>query len=104
MRVGKKKQPTYRVVVADARKPRDGRFIEIIGQYQPRTEPSTVTIDGDRAIHWLKNGAQPTEQTAKLLEVTGVWERYENEVGKPAGAKPKPIVPKAKQPKKASEE
>ena len=61
MRVGKKKQPTYRVVVADARSPRDGRFLEILGQYAPRQEPSSVTLDNDRALHWLNAGAQPTE-------------------------------------------
>jgi small subunit ribosomal protein S16 len=70
MRVGKKKQPTYRLVVADARSPRDGRFIEIIGQYRPRQEPSVVSVDSDRALHWLANGAQPTEQAAKILEIS----------------------------------
>ncbi len=71
MRVGKKKQPTYRVVVADARSPRDGRFLEIIGQYAPRQEPSFVNIDSDRALHWLNRGAQPTESAAKLLADRG---------------------------------
>jgi small subunit ribosomal protein S16 len=84
MRVGKKKQPTYRVVVADGRSPRDGRFIEIIGQYAPREEPSRVTIDADSALAWLRKGAQPTEQVQKLLTATGVWEQYEAERGKPA--------------------
>src|SRR5438105_10701034 len=90
MRVGKKKQPTYRVVVADARSPRDGRFIEIIGQYAPRQEPSLVTIDSERALHWLRNGAQPTEEAAKLLEITGVWDAYTEATGKAPAAKPKP--------------
>jgi len=90
MRVGKKKQPTYRVVVADARSPRDGRFIEIIGQYAPREEPSLVTIDSDRALHWLRNGAQPTEEAAKLLEISGVWDAYTQATGKAPAAKPKP--------------
>jgi small subunit ribosomal protein S16 len=103
MRVGKKKQPTYRVVVADARSPRDGRFIEIIGQYAPREDPSVVTIDSERALHWLKNGAQPTEQAAKLLEVTGVWDAYKSETGKAAAAKPKAKQPKANQEKKQEE-
>ena len=67
MRVGKKKQPTYRVVVADGRSPRDGRFIEIIGQYAPRQEPSFVQIDAESALAWLRKGAQPTEQVQKLL-------------------------------------
>jgi small subunit ribosomal protein S16 len=79
MRVGKKKQPTYRVVVADARSPRDGRIIETIGHYGPRQEPSHVQIDGDRALAWLRQGAQPTEQVQKLLTVTGVWSTFESE-------------------------
>jgi small subunit ribosomal protein S16 len=81
MRVGKKKQPTYRVVVADSHSPRDGRFIEIIGQYQPRQEPSHVQIDDERALKWLRNGAQPTEQVQKLLTATGVWAQFESERG-----------------------
>jgi len=96
MRVGKKKQPTYRVVVADARSPRDGRFIEIIGQYAPRQEPSLVTIDSERALHWLRNGAQPTEEASKLLEITGVWAAYTQATGKAPAAKPKAKTPKAK--------
>jgi small subunit ribosomal protein S16 len=87
MRVGKKKQPTYRVVVADGRSPRDGRFIEIIGQYQPRQEPSVVDIDADSALAWLRKGAQPTEQVQKLLAHTGVWAQYESERSKPAVTK-----------------
>jgi small subunit ribosomal protein S16 len=87
MRVGKKKQPTYRVVVADARSPRDGRFIDIIGQYAPRQEPSSVEIDAESALAWLRKGAQPTEQVQKLLTVTGVWAQYEAERSKPATTK-----------------
>ncbi len=93
MRVGKKKQPSYRVVVSDARSPRDGRFIEVLGQYAPRAEPSVVSIDADRALHWLQVGAQPTEQVAKLLEITGVWAAYKTAVGKDAVAKPKAKTP-----------
>ncbi|MGO9873386.1 MAG: 30S ribosomal protein S16 [Acidimicrobiia bacterium] len=93
MRVGKKKQPSYRVVVSDARSPRDGRFIEVLGQYAPRAEPSVVSIDADRALHWLRVGAQPTEQVAKLLEITGVWAAYKAAVGKDAVAKPKAKTP-----------
>jgi len=87
MRVGKKKQPTYRVVVADGRSPRDGRFIEIIGQYAPRQDPSVVQIDAESALSWLRKGAQPTEQVQKLLTTTGVWAQYEAERGKPAKTK-----------------
>jgi small subunit ribosomal protein S16 len=81
MRVGKKKQPTYRVVVADGRSPRDGRFIEIIGQYAPRQDPSMIEIDSESALAWLRKGAQPTEQVQKLLTITGVWQQYESERG-----------------------
>jgi small subunit ribosomal protein S16 len=69
MRMGKKKQPTYRVVAADARSPRNGRFIEIIGTYDPRQEPSVVKIDTDKANDWIRKGAQPTETVARLLKV-----------------------------------
>ena len=97
MRVGKKKQPSYRVVVSDSRSPRDGRFIEVLGQYAPREDPSVVTIDSDRALHWLRVGAQPTEEVGKLLEITGVWAAYKSAVGKDAVAKPKPKTPKPKE-------
>jgi len=69
MRMGKKKQPTYRVVAADSRSPRDGRFIEIIGTYEPRSDPSVVKIDRDKAQKWISKGAQPTEVVAKLLKI-----------------------------------
>ena len=78
MRVGKKKQPTYRVVVADSRSPRDGRYIEILGQYEPRQEPSVFTIDNDKTLGWLRKGALPTEQVHKLLIGNGVWAEYES--------------------------
>jgi small subunit ribosomal protein S16 len=101
MRVGKKKQPTYRVVVADSRSPRDGRFIEIIGQYAPRAEPSVVKIDSDRALHWLNNGAVPTESASKLLEISGIYQEFQQSNGKAPAAKPKPKTPKAKTVKEA---
>ena len=96
MRVGKKKQPSYRVVVTDSRSPRDGRFIEVLGQYAPREDPSVVSIDSDRALHWLRVGAQPTEQVGKLLEITGVWAAFKDAAGKEAAVRPKPKTPKAK--------
>ncbi len=71
-RFGSKKNPHYRIVVADARSPRDGRSIETIGHYHPRTEPSTITLDADRAKYWLGVGAQPTEMVGKLLRIEGV--------------------------------
>ncbi len=77
MRMGKKKQPTYRVVAADARSPRDGRFIEIVGHYNPRTDPSTIVIDNDKAVAWLDKGAQPTESVRRLLKISGAWEQFE---------------------------
>ena len=78
MRMGKKKQPTYRVVAADARSPRDGRFIEIVGTYNPRTDPSDISIDNAKAVRWLRDGAQPTDRVVKLLKVSGAWEAFEN--------------------------
>ncbi len=75
-RVGKKKQPSYRIVVADSRAPRDGRFIEIIGFYNPRTEPETIQIKEDRALYWLSVGAQPTEPVERLLKKMGTLDRF----------------------------
>src|ERR671933_684162 len=83
MRMGKKKQPTYRLVVADGRSPRDGRFIESIGTYEPRADPSVVKVDNDKAVAWLRKGAQPTEPVAKLLKISGAWDQY---TGVPAAA------------------
>ena len=76
MRMGKKKQPTYRVVAADSRSPRDGRFIEIVGTYEPRNEPSIVKIDNAKAVRWLSTGAQPTETVEKLLKISGAWDEF----------------------------
>lgn len=76
MRMGKTKQPTYRVVAADSRSPRDGRFIEIVGTYEPRQEPSRIVIDNDKAVAWLKKGAQPTERVQKILQQSGAWDAF----------------------------
>jgi len=73
-RIGKKKEPSYRVVVADARMPRDGRLVEEIGFYNPLTDPATVKIDAEKAKQWIKNGAQPTETVRALLKKSGVIE------------------------------
>ncbi len=81
VRVGKTKQPTYRVVAADSRSPRNGRFIEIVGHYNPRQEPSAIVIDNDKAVGWLRQGAQPTERVQKLLEISGAWAAFK---GQPA--------------------
>ena len=95
MRMGKTKQPTYRVVAADSRSPRNGRFIEIIGTYQPRLDPSVIDIDTDKAVRWLKDGAQPTERVAKLLKVSGAWDVFKGlpegtSVGEAPAPKPEP--------------
>jgi len=76
-RVGAKKQPHYRVVVADARAPRDGRFIEIIGHYNPRIDPPAYTIQEDRAIYWLQRGAQPTDPVLRMLQKLGTYQKLE---------------------------
>jgi small subunit ribosomal protein S16 len=87
MRMGKKKQPTYRIVAADARSPRDGRFIEIVGTYDPRADPSVITVNNERAVHWLRHGAQPTERVEKLLKVAGAWDEFKgNAPATPAAA------------------
>jgi small subunit ribosomal protein S16 len=83
MRVGKTKQPSYRVVVADERSPRDGRIIEAIGQYAPRQEPSLVEIDEGAAMAWLRKGAQPSDSALRLLTIAGIWEKFETERGGP---------------------
>lgn len=75
-RIGAKKNPFYRVVVADARSPRDGRFIEEIGYYDPSTSPATVKLDEDKALQWLANGARPTETARSLLKQAGVMAKY----------------------------
>lgn len=71
-RVGSKKNPIWRIVVADRRSPRDGRTIETIGAYNPQTDPSTITVDAERARHWLEHGAQPTATVAQLLRTQGI--------------------------------
>src|SRR5439155_4920207 len=78
-RIGKKKEPHYRVIVADQRSPRDGKFIEIIGKYKPLDDPSLIEIDEDRALDWLRRGAQPSDSVANLLRKVGVWERVQTE-------------------------
>jgi small subunit ribosomal protein S16 len=75
-RGGAKKKPFYRVVVADSRMPRDGRFIEAIGRYDPRQEPSLVEIDKEKAIKWLARGAQPSNTVKKLLSISGALEEF----------------------------
>src|SRR5215208_771488 len=71
-RVGSKKNPVYRIVAADSRSPRDGKFLEIVGRYNPQTDPSTIELDEEKVRHWLSKGAQPTEPVARLLKVKGI--------------------------------
>jgi small subunit ribosomal protein S16 len=71
-RVGSKKNPVYRIVAADSRSPRDGKFLEIVGRYNPQTEPSTIEVDEDKVRDWLSKGAQPSETVARLLKIKGV--------------------------------
>ena len=75
-REGTVKRPHYRIVATDSRSPRDGRFIEAIGHYHPLDEPSTISVDNERALHWLRNGALPTEAVEKLLRISGAWEEF----------------------------
>ena len=75
-RVGAKNSPSYRLVVADSRAPRDGAFINIIGHYNPLTDPETVVIDEEKALHWLTQGAQPTATAARLLSKAGIMEKF----------------------------
>ena len=76
-RVGSKNQPSYRIVAADKESPRDGRFLENLGHYNPRTEPSTVQVDEARLFHWLRHGAQPSNSVRKILKPLGTWDRWE---------------------------
>ena len=76
-RIGSKGQPTYRVVAADKESPRDGKFLEILGFYNPRTQPGTIHLKEDRVYHWMKNGALPTESVAQVFKSAGVLDRWE---------------------------
>jgi small subunit ribosomal protein S16 len=79
MRLGKMREPHYRIVVADSRTRRDGRAIETIGEYHPKNDPSVIKVDGDRAAYWLGVGAQPTEAVTAILKVTGDWQKFKGE-------------------------
>ena len=92
MRLGKIRQPYYRIVVADARTKRDGRSIETIGKYHPKEDPSFIEVDSERAQYWLGVGAQPTEAVAAIFRVTGDWQKFKGEPAPPPMkvAAPKP--------------
>jgi small subunit ribosomal protein S16 len=85
-RIGKKKQPQYRLVVAEALGPRDGRFIEIIGNYDPRREPPLYSVNEERALTWLRQGAQASESAQRVLTKAGVWEKFATEQPRPSAA------------------
>jgi small subunit ribosomal protein S16 len=91
MRLGKMREPHYRIVVADSRTKRDGRAIETIGEYHPKNDPSVIRVDSDRAAYWLGVGAQPTEAVAAILRVTGDWQKFK---GEPAPEPMKLAAPK----------
>ena len=98
MRMGKRKQPTYRVVAADKRKARNGRFIEVIGFYDPRRDPSVIEIENEKAVRWLSEGAQPSERVEKLLKISGAWDEFKGlppgtSVTEPPGTPSKPTPP-----------
>ena len=82
IRIGKTKQPVYRVVVIDSRSPRDGRYLDQVGRYDPRQEPSLVEIDNEKAVSWMQKGAQPTDRVKKLLEISGAMSSYKVAAGK----------------------
>jgi small subunit ribosomal protein S16 len=113
-RVGAKKQPSYRIVIAESTAPRDGKFVETIGNYNPRTNPETVRIQEERALHWLSVGAQPTESVARIFRTHGTMARFERlQGGEPldalvaeanASASAKPTVAPAKAEKFEAEE
>ncbi|MCS7233481.1 MAG: 30S ribosomal protein S16 [Synergistetes bacterium] len=75
-RMGKKKKPFYRLVVADSRAPRDGKFIEILGYYDPLPEPPVIRVDEEKALLWLERGAQPSDTAKRLLSRVGVWDKF----------------------------
>ncbi len=82
-RTGVKKRPSYRLVVADARAPRDGAFVTIIGHYNPLTDPETIVIDEEKALYWLRQGAQPTDTASRLLSKVGIMEKFKTNKEKP---------------------
>jgi small subunit ribosomal protein S16 len=92
-RLGKIRNPQYRIAVADARNRRDGRAIEVIGRYHPKEEPSLIEIDSERAQYWLSVGAQPTEPVRKLLQITGDWQKFKGLPGAEGRLKVKPAKP-----------
>ena len=102
-RMGSNKRPFFRVVVADQRSPRDGRFIENIGKYHPLDDPSVIEIDQTRALHWLRVGAQPSDQVRNLMQKVGIWDEFVKERPSAAAGPAKERVEKPKLSKKAKQ-
>ena len=98
---GKKKNRTFRVIVADSRSPRDGKFIEDLGFYNPQDNPSSVEIDIEKAVSWLEKGAQPSERAQKILEISGAWAQWRSSKGEVVSI-PTPPEPKIKSSSKAN--
>jgi small subunit ribosomal protein S16 len=96
--MGAKKQPHYRVVVADSRSPRDGRFLDTIGTYNPRTEPADINIDRDKALEWLEMGAEPSDSARSLLSQVGVWQRFKTGEWPVEAPRPEPVAAPAPAP------
>jgi small subunit ribosomal protein S16 len=111
-RMGAKKQPFYRVVVADSRSPRDGRFLDTIGTYNPRAEPAAIDIDREKTMKWLEEGALPTDSARALLSRAGIWQEFKTgasaETIEPAEVRPvaieEPVVPPEAEAEARSEE
>jgi small subunit ribosomal protein S16 len=101
-RMGAKKQPFYRVVVADSRSPRDGRFLDTIGTYNPRSEPVAIDIDREKTLKWLEEGALPTDSARSLLSQAGIWQEFKT--GAPPEASAPPAAPEMRPPAIAAAE
>jgi small subunit ribosomal protein S16 len=78
MRIGKKKKPVYRVVVAPSQNPRSGKCVEIVGHYNPITDPAQIQFNEERVLYWIRTGAQPTDTVQRLLKIAGVWEKFQS--------------------------
>lgn len=102
-RMGAKKQPHYRVVVADSRSPRDGRFLDTIGTYNPRVDPADINIDRDKALEWLEKGAEPSDSARSLLSQIGVWQRFKTGEWPVEAPRPEPVTAPAAEPAPALE-
>ena len=94
-RVGKRKQPQYRLVVAEAASPRDGRFVEAIGHCDPRLDPRAISVNEERALYWLRHGAQPSETALSMLKTAGIWAKFSGVTEESAGSTVREAPPAA---------